>query len=122
MIFWFFLFILRLPFNWRTTYGYPIALFIQCSQTFCAVFPIAPTLCVFVGSCWFFTAFAKDISIDFHNFKANARHLNKHPKKMFTTFCNILKNFSDIKQLSKSIFQKMKTQFILMICVKCHLK
>lgn len=92
--------ILRLPFDWRTPFGYSIALFIQSVQAFCALLPTAPSFCFFGTTCWTFTVFIQDISNDWNSFNKAAQHSNTDHKKSIKTFCRILQDFTEIKEMS----------------------
>lgn len=89
----------RLPFDWRTPFGYLIALFIECMAVFSIIQTTIPLTCFFIGSCWILAAFAKDITSDLSGWNVG-RLLGQRPAIDKMRLCHIVQIHSDTKQLS----------------------
>lgn len=69
-IFIFFIFV-RLPFEWRTPFGYLIAYFIQFPCAYFQMLVAACSLNILIGSCRILMSFVKDIENDLYSFNKN---------------------------------------------------
>lgn len=89
----------RLPFNWRTPFGYLMALICETCAFICMVCMGSPCVGIFIGSCWLLTAFMKDITYDLSNLSADVK-LKRSKQKINAQFTSIVQDFSDAIQLS----------------------
>lgn len=81
----------RLPFDWKTPCGYSAA-------TYSLVISIVPIALFFVGAFILFITFIKDITNDVNNLKKLTKKSQKTERMQL--FRHIVKDFSDLKQLS----------------------
>lgn len=70
---------------------------------FCLLFGIIPIVCLFVGSCWLFIAFAKDLTNELLGLDASAR--DKNYPELMERFTKLVEMHMNIKQLSSNPFQ-----------------
>lgn len=98
-------FFIRLPFNWKTPIGYFIASIFFAGAIFCLLFGIIPVVCLFIGSCWLFICFAKDMTNELSNLNAIARAKNQ--RELEERFAKVIKMHVNVKQLSKSFVHEM---------------
>lgn len=90
----------RIPFDWKTPFGYLAVWIFMYASLLSATFCITPILCLSFGSAWLVQSFANAITSDLNEFndlieKSNKHHcnsLNKH-------FCTIIQDFSELKKL-----------------------
>lgn len=95
----------RLPFNWRTPLGYLMALILQAASTYVTLLSVSPSIILLVGSCWILILFIHDITNDLSKLSAikhdqllsSGKNTNGKIKRRF---CKIVRNFSDVKELS----------------------
>lgn len=89
----------RLPFNWKTPFGYLAFLFCASSSLLSILYCMLPIACFTVGTFFLVTSFIKDIAKnDFLNLSyeiSNDIHFG-----MKEQLCNFMQSFSEIKQLS----------------------
>lgn len=98
----------RMPFNWKTPFGYLIAFFLETSAFYSIVLGCVPLVCFLVGSCSFFTSFAKDITeafriLDIDYRKTKNRKRPKQTGNITESFRNVVQLFADAKQLSRNL-------------------
>lgn len=90
----------RLPWNLKRPLGYIIALFMEISGEFCAVFVITALLCFLIGSLYLLKTIIIDITNDLPKL-----HVKKRPNQNFNNiakhFKKIVHDFSNAKQLSE---------------------
>lgn len=94
LLFW----LRRLPFSWKTPLGYVIALTVETMSIYsigCIAVPIQSFL---IGSCWLLKTFVADVAHHLHKINLSSRRKNyKNVKKRV---CGILRDLSEMKQLS----------------------
>lgn len=49
----------RLPFNWRTPFGYFVAMFLECIGSYSNLLITFVMICFYFGSCWLISLFVK---------------------------------------------------------------
>lgn len=91
----------RLPFNWKTSHGYLLALFLESLASFTVGSIIVPPFCFLIGSCFLITAFVHDIVVKMHYLDVHRRSDGKN-KAIKHHLCNIICDISDAKQFSKN--------------------
>lgn len=99
MLKFFFRFILRFPFNWKTPLGYLIALLFETIAQFCVQVMQVPISCFFIGTCWFAMAFIDDILNDVTILNGYAKRM-RNAWKVQKQFYFIVQNIADVQQLS----------------------
>lgn len=92
--------IFRLPFNWKTPFGYVIAVIFISAACFATLYVLTLTLSFYASSCWLFIFYVKDISNDV-SFLAVGGQSNRCHRKMKERFCKIVQLNSIVKQLSE---------------------
>lgn len=111
----------RMPFNWKTPFGYLIALLSETAAMLSAHFMILPIVCFVVGSYCLSISIFKDITkSDFHILSdkiSNGNHI-----EMNELMYNFMQKFSQVKQLSWFILSfhrpiNAKFSFILRIII-----
>lgn len=107
----------RLPFNWRTPFGYLIALCIECMAVFSIILTTIPLVCFFIGSCWLCIAFAKDITNDLSLWNLGGLTSNQSHLKCKMKLCRIVEIHSDVKQLSVQNAQKEMPKCLTISCI-----
>lgn len=91
----------RLPFNWRTPFGYAIALCLQAIGTYCTSADGIPVVCSMIGCCWLLKTFVQDITHDLAQFVANDIFQGSFDRsETMEHFTNVVKSFTIVKQLS----------------------
>lgn len=89
----------RLPFDWRTPFGYLVAT-IFIAIVACALFYVLTlTLSFYWASCTLFIAFADDISNDVSFLVVGGQSKHSH-RRIKERFCKIIQQYSMAKQLS----------------------
>ena len=94
----------RLPFDWKTPFGYVIATIFITIATFAVLYALTLTLSFYASSCFLFNSFAKDITnnlsvlIVVEQSHRSHRHLKEY-------LCKIIQLNSNVKQLSKNLNQ-----------------
>lgn len=92
-----FLLSIRMPFDWKTPLGYPLAWIFQLAGG-CSTFSMAILFVGFmVGSCWLFTFVADDITEDLKAFNS-AEATNENRVEKLKRFYDIIEIYSDAKQ------------------------
>ena len=89
---------LRLPFNWKTPSGFAIAFTFYTAVSYTLLFSFVPIAILFIGTFILFISFIKNILNDLQQFKELRKKSQKN--KRMRLFCNIIQDFSSIKQLS----------------------
>lgn len=97
---YFFLIPNRLPFNWKTPFGYMIATIFFLAATCAVLYALTLTLSFYAGACYFFISFSKDISNDVPLLIVGGKSKRSH-QKMKARFCKIIQLNSTVKQLSR---------------------
>lgn len=89
----------RLPFDWKTPFGYFIALFLEIPALYTMLFNALTLLCLFFGSSWIFIQFAEDITNDLKQLKRN-KETDRNDRILKKHFFSAVQFYSDAKQLS----------------------
>lgn len=94
--------ILRLPFDYKTPFGFLLLSFVQIPWAFCIVFSAVPVISFFIGSCWLFTSFVKDVTNDLHqlNLAGKSKRGRMNVKERF---CNLVQVYTNLKELSSNL-------------------
>lgn len=91
----------RLPFDWRTPFGYLVAIAFEFVSIFGIFSNAAPSACFAIGaSIWmnaFLTGIAQNVN-DLNAMNYNPKH--KNFKEMKKRFSDIIQDFSDVKEFS----------------------
>lgn len=88
----------RLPFNWKTPFGYLIALMMQAVASYFTLLSTASTLCLLVGLCLLFIAFVEDLANDLNALSITEIPNKKH-EKLMEDFHNSMQHYSQVKEL-----------------------
>lgn len=92
-------FYLSFPFSWKSWPGYTIAYAIETVACFASLSSVVPLMSLFCGSCWILTSMGKDITNNLN--ELNVSKLEKAKQSdIERRFYNIIKRFSETKQLS----------------------
>lgn len=97
--------VFRMPFNWRTPYGYAIVLFLQIADVSSVLYCATLLFAFFIGSCWLCIVFVKDVANDLDSLNSvnatngNASN-NNNDRLMTERFFNVVQYYCDVKQLS----------------------
>lgn len=102
MVLWF----SRMPFDWRTPFGYFWYLAFYGFGMVCVVLTAMPTMCLLVGCCWLFSAFAKDITNDLYFLNMSLRPNSQRNDRLEfrRDFCQLVQLHSDAKELSAKLW------------------
>lgn len=68
-----------------------------------------PLMSFLIGSCWIIIVCIKDISNDLSFLKPDEIS-NKSAADLKEPFCNIVKLYSDVKELSKIVYKKLNAK------------
>lgn len=93
--------ICRLPFNWKTPFGYLIATVFFSLASWAVLYALTLTLSFYAGACSLFSTFAKDITCQVSRLIVDGKSTRSH-KKFKKRFCRIILLDSRVKQLSWS--------------------
>lgn len=96
----------RLPFDWRTPHGFILAFLYEVITDTVASLTYVPLISFFVGSCWLFIAFVRDITDDLFILYKNVKS-RKNNIALTKQFCKIVKIYSNTKELSEVWFNPM---------------
>lgn len=88
-----------LEFDWKTPFGYLVAVLGQAVQVFCIVFNISPFLVFMFGSCLLFIAFVEDITNEFEDL-SSIESSPKNDMELKKRFSYVIQLYSEVKQLS----------------------
>lgn len=107
----YFKFICRLPLGLVSPFGYFICWCIITAAIYCIYSSIIPLLCLYLGECWVSYSIIKDISKDLSHLNGSQASMSRqsHPlngQEFKVQFCNIVKLFSDFKELSSMTRKK----------------
>lgn len=92
----------RLPFNWKTPFGFLIAILDQAVAAYFTLLSTASSLCILVGMSWFFIAFIEDIANDL--FVLNPIEIpNRSYQELMEDFSHNIRLYSDVKKLIAKI-------------------
>lgn len=108
-IFLFFL-LWRLPFDWKTPNGYLIALLAECAAGASIAICCTSVTCFLIESCLLTIAMLEDIANDLSGLSLIGSTAKTGYNKIETQFYGIVRNYSDIKQLSE-IFNSSLVDF-----------
>lgn len=89
----------RLPFNWRTPFGYAVALVAQFTGSYAVLFCASTVFGLFGGSIWLFISITQDINNDLKHLKCS-KESKKCDQCMKVQFYKIVRFYLDAKQLS----------------------
>lgn len=92
----------RLPFNWKTPFGYLIACIAQSLAAVSIAFCFIPLFILLIASCCLLKSFASEIIAQLR-FMDGDNDINRKEIKMREHFCHAIQLFADTKQLSKLI-------------------
>lgn len=88
----------RLPFDWKTPYGYLPVFISQSIGPGVAASADVQFLCLIFGSCWLFIFIAEDIAKDLIAFNIIAKTSNANHSELTKRFCDIVQIFTDAKE------------------------
>lgn len=95
----------RLPFDWKTPFGYFLASIFFAGAIYCLLFGIIPVVCLFVGSCWLFISFAKDMTNEISKLNASAKA--KDYCELKRRFSKLIEMHVDVKKFSESFVRRI---------------
>lgn len=90
----------RLPFDWRTPFGYLVTLAAEYTSINSAVFGFTPIISFFIGSGWFAIWIVKDITSDLAALKDQQVSTKRRQKELKKKFYYIVRFYSDARELS----------------------
>lgn len=90
----------RFPFNWKTPFGYMVALLLATWLVFSLSFCGALANFFFAGLCWLLAAFIRDVNNDFAHFIVRKETNRRNSKQTKIKLCKIIRELSRVKQLS----------------------
>lgn len=85
-----------------------LLMFFQTLWYFCIVLAAMVTIGFFIGSCWLFVSFAKDITSDLDLLNIAGKS-NRSRLKIRERFCNIVQVHSNVKELSVKLLISFNT-------------
>lgn len=93
----------RWPFDWKTPIGYLVAWVVQGAEFAAAGTIGIPCYNIIFGSNWLFIAMVEDITNDIVEFNNRVKILKANNEvsdraKLKKSFCNVIQNYSDVKQ------------------------
>lgn len=90
-----------MPFDWRTPYGYLVAVCAALPAVYYVIIQSICNVCSAIGPCCFMIAFAKDITAEMMKLDESATmNDHGHPTRFYQKMCSILKFHANAKQLS----------------------
>lgn len=93
----------RLPYNSKTPLGYACTMLGMFTTSYASLMINSPLMSFMVGACWLIITFVKDIGNDLYELNTKqARKINR--EKFKKRFCNIIRQFCVIEQLSELDF------------------
>lgn len=98
----------RLPFDWKTPFGYFQATLAEAIDIFCVVFNMTPVLGFMLGACLLSIAFIEDIASKFNDLPPNEPETMAVKKR----FCNVIQLYSSVKELSDPLNQFIGREII----------
>lgn len=90
----------RLPFNWKTPFGYVIAMIIFAEVTFYILCCGVIGVCLLFGSCWLIQSIVQDIAHDMNALDVPKKKWQQNRMEMRIMFNNLIDDFSHAKELS----------------------
>lgn len=99
----FFLPLCRLPFNWKTPFGYVVASSFFYGTTSTIAISIAPIISLGIGFCQFIIFFINENTRDVHVCNDFAKNAVANPTKMKKQFCTLIQNYCCVKELSETM-------------------
>lgn len=91
----------RLPFDWKTPFGYPIAFFLACIVTYSILSSILPVVCTGIGGCMLMISFLQDALNKFHT--SESKMPNTNGKELKKLFYDSIEDFVELKQLRAAL-------------------
>lgn len=113
-----------MPFDWRTPYGYAIALSLQVADVSTVLYCATLLFAFFIGSCWLCIVFVNDVAtdlslLDFGNASNGSGSIDSSDRMLVKErFLNAVQHYSDVKQLSMDFDGPFTTFFIQIILDK----
>lgn len=105
--------IFRIPFDWQNPMGYAIFVLMQWATVYCMMaFGAYPTMCLYIGSCWMIKTIVNDISNDLAQLNVKPSTAKDRLKKK-AFFCDIIRNISEAKQLSRTTDADLSSSLLL---------
>lgn len=89
----------RLPFDWKTPFGYVLAWFAQAAAANSCLVHVNLVMCFLIGSCCLIIGILKDIENDFAHLNGN-KTSKRRRGEMNEQFCFIVRFHTDVRQLS----------------------
>lgn len=93
----------RLPFKWKTPFGYVVGLGLESLGFLLGAWSISPLLIFFIGSCWLLKSFATEVTNELRYLEVNCKTNHQNKRKLRVAVCNVVQLFADTKQLSSHI-------------------
>lgn len=90
---------------------------INLSSGFCVIFCAVPAICFLIGSCWLFISFAKDATNDL-SLLINVEKPRRNYAELGKRFCDIVRAYSDVKELSMTWSRVARTKYIISILMQ----
>lgn len=91
------LFVVRMPFDWRTPFGYLKAICVASNIVYYILMESIFNVSLAIGSCCFMGAFAKDIKTNLNELH-NRNTKNELPSEFYKKFCDIIEFHVTAKQ------------------------
>lgn len=88
-----------LPFDSKRPFGFIVAAFGQAAGVFCIVGAVTPVVGFMFGSCMLMIAFVEDIASELAEWASHIDTMTKNRMDMTKRFCDIIKLYSEVKQL-----------------------
>lgn len=96
----FFPLVQSLPFNWKSPFGYLIAMIIFAEATYYLLYCGVIMVCFLVGSCWLIQTIVQDVADDVSAFNVTSKKWNQNRMEMRKIFNKFIDDNSKAKQLS----------------------
>lgn len=93
----------RVPFDWRSPFGYIMYLMFYVPGIFCVIYAAVPPICFYAGSCLLFIAFVQDIEDDLNVLMVKNSD-GTHDAKLKAQFFEIVQVYSEVKELGYLVF------------------
>lgn len=90
----------RLPIDRNSFFGYMIFVIFQSIGYFCTTYTNVPTIGLYVGACWLFIDFVKDVTANVLNQIVGIGKSKKAKSQMKIHFYRMVQIYTDVKQLS----------------------
>lgn len=93
-------FIFRLPFDYRTPFGYILYILFNATGAVCVAFALLPTICLTIGSCLLLISMANDIKNDLKLLNATGKKAKRGHVVMKKRFRQTIRVYRDLKEFS----------------------